>query len=101
MDVVVLKLLTSEEIIAELVKQDDEKITILRPVYLVVNPQTGQGSFQPFLMASNLHDEENPKQLSVLRDKLLIPIQEVSQTTGDQYQALFSKIVTPHTAIIQ
>jgi len=100
MNVIVLKLVSSEEIIAEMVSQDEEKITIVNPVYLMVDPQTKQAAFQPFIMSSSIHDGVG-KSISIMRDKLLISMLEPSMQTSDMYQQVFSKIVTPPTTIIQ
>ena len=101
MDIVVLKSLTSEEIIAELVSQEDETITVQTPVYLVINPESRQAVFQPFIPASSIHDKDNPKPIKFFRDKLLTPLLEPSPQTAEMYQQVFSNLVLPPNAIIQ
>lgn len=100
MNIIILKLVSSEEIVCELVNQDEEKITVKNPVYLVVDPQTKQAAFHPFIMSSNIH-ENGGKSISFLRKNLLLSILEPSEQTNLMYQQVFSKIVTPPSSIIQ
>ena len=89
-NVKLLRIITGEEVIAELVSESDENITIQNG--LVVLPTNNGVGFAPW---ATVISKENPE-ITVSR-KHVVYVAEVQEEVGKKYNEMFgSKLITPN-----
>ncbi len=89
-NVKLLRIVTGEEVIAELVSESDENITVQNG--LVVLPTNNGVGFAPW---ATVISKENPE-ITVSR-KHVVYIAEVQEEVGKKYNEMFgSKLITPN-----
>ena len=57
-DIVTVKLSTGEELVARFEHQDTDKLKLVKPSVLTLNPQNGGAMLIPWLMSIDVHDPE-------------------------------------------
>ena len=89
-DVVVIKLMTGEEIITKLVEPDITAYSISRPLVFTMHPQTGQPALIPWLMSLNPKD---PKPV-VINKSAVVGMTMPAKEIADSYTQATTGIVT-------
>ena len=88
-DVKLNRIVTGEEIIAEIVSQDDDAITLKNA--LVVLPSAQNVGFAPW---ATVISKENPE--VTVRMQHIVYVAELDESVGKKYNEMFgSKLVTP------
>ena len=88
-DTITIKLASGEEVVAEVVSQDDNTITVKNP--LVVIPQAQNVGFAPW---ATVIDKDNPE-VPVSRMHVIYMV-DVDSNVKKKYNELFgSKLITP------
>jgi len=85
---------SGEDVVADLVKEGDETITVCNPI-VAVPTSAGQMGFAPW--APLLSDKN--VELDITR-KYVVYISETQDEIADQYQQMFSAIQTPSKKLI-
>ena len=88
-DVVVIKLVTGEEIITKLVEPDVTSYSISRPLVFTMHPQTGQPALIPWLMSLNPKD---PKPV-VINKSAVVGMTTPAKEIADSYTQVTTGIV--------
>ena len=83
---------TGEDVIADLVKENDDSIVIKNPIVAVPGGQQGQIGFAPWSPLLEGRDVD----LEVTR-RYVVYINEPQEDIVDQYQQMFASISTPPT----
>ena len=94
MNVKVIRMWSGEDVVADLVKEGDETITVCNPI-VAVPTSAGQMGFAPW--APLLSDKN--VELDVTR-KYVVYISETQDEIAEQYQQMFSAIQTPSKKLI-
>jgi hypothetical protein len=94
MNVKVIRMWSGEDVVADLVKEGDETITVCNPI-VAVPTSAGQMGFAPW--APLLSDKN--VELDITR-KYVVYISETQDEIADQYQQMFSAIQTPSKKLI-
>ena len=94
MNVKVIRMWSGEDVIADLVKEGDETITVCNPI-VAVPTSAGQMGFAPW--APLLSDKN--VELDITR-KYVVYISETQDEIAEQYQQMFSAIQTPSKKLI-
>ena len=84
---------SGEDVIADIIKEETDSITITDPIVAVPSPQQGQIAFAPW---SPLLQKD---QIEVTR-KYLVYIGDPQPDIIEQYNTMFSKISTPTKKLI-
>jgi len=98
MNIKLLKLLSGEEILAEIIDSEtqDNKIAIKKPMVLRQNPQSGEFVLVPWLQLSS-----NEEVIGVELEKLIIEPQPIHQEISNSYiQASTGIEVSPASQLI-
>lgn len=92
MNIKLIKMMSGEDVIADLISEDAQYVTISNPVVMV--PQ-GQGNvgFAPW--SPFLHDDE--KELAV-KASYVVYIAPAKEAVVENYEQIFSPIITPKSA---
>ena len=88
-DVVVIKLITGEEIITKLVEPDLTAYSISRPLVFTMHPQTGQPVLIPWLMSLSPKD---PKPI-VINKSAVVGMTTPAKESADSYTQSTTGIV--------
>jgi hypothetical protein len=88
-DVVVIKLMTGEEIITKLVEPDLTAYSISRPLVFTMHPQTGQPALIPWLMSLSPKD---PKPI-VINKSAVVGMTMPAKEIADSYTQATTGIV--------
>ena len=94
MNVKVIRMWSGEDVIADLVKEGEETITVCNPI-VAVPTSAGQMGFAPW--APLLSDKN--VELDITR-KYVVYISETQDEIAEQYQQMFSAIQTPSKKLI-
>jgi hypothetical protein len=94
MNIKVIRMWSGEDVVADLVKEGDETITVCNPI-VAVPTSAGQMGFAPW--APLLSDKN--VELDITR-KYVVYISETQDEIADQYQQMFSAIQTPSKKLI-
>tara|TARA_B100001250_G_C19256401_1_gene553022 strand:- start:75 stop:368 length:294 start_codon:yes stop_codon:yes gene_type:complete len=90
MSVKLIRMWSGEDVIADLVKETDESVTITNPIVAVPSQQEGQIAFAPW---SPLHKGRDVE-IEVTK-KYIVYIAESQSDIVDQYNSMFSSVSTP------
>lgn len=94
-DIVCLKLITGEEVVAEIVERsnaEDGNTTIQNPVSVVA--ANGQAGFAPWFPIAK------KKEPISIPNRMIIAVASADDGVVDAYSSVFGKIVTPSPQII-
>jgi len=94
MNVKVIRMWSGEDVVADLINESDEFITVCNPI-VAVPTGSGQMGFAPW--APLLSDKN--VELEITR-KYVVYISETQDEIVDQYQQMFSTIQTPSKKLI-
>ncbi len=89
MNVKLIRMWSGEDVIADLVKEDENSIVIKNPIFAVPSGQ-GQMGFAPWSPLLEARDTE----LEVTK-KYVVYIANAQEDIIDQYQEMFSPVATP------
>lgn len=90
-DVKLIRIVTGEEIIAELISQDDNTITVKNGLVVIPNAN-GVG----FAQWATVIDPDNPE--VTMKQQHIVYVADVQEDVGKRYNEMFgSKLVTPST----
>jgi hypothetical protein len=88
-DVKLIRIVTGEEIIAELISQDDNTITVKNGLVVIPNAN-GVG----FAQWATVIDPDNPE--VTMKQQHIVYVADVQEDVGKRYNEMFgSKLVTP------
>lgn len=93
------KLVSGEEVIAEILEENDSILKIRNPVIVALIPQKTATNgpnfgFVPFSFTTN------DKEFELCKEKIIFIGNTVSNEFLDQYNQLFSSIITPPSSIL-
>lgn len=94
----ILKMISGDELLAEIIGQTETHLTIKNPVRVVVmptktNPQTPTVGFAPWA------DFSDEKQFTIHRAHVIVTMKPVQEFVN-QYNTMFSGIVAPSSKLI-
>ena len=95
MNVKLIKMWSGEDVIADLVKENDDSIVILNPIVVVPSGQQGQVGLAPW--SPLLKDKDT--ELEVTK-RYVVYINEPQEEFIDNYKQMFSPIATPPKKLI-
>lgn len=95
-DVVTIKLSSGEELIAKLVEESDQTLSVTRPLVFTLNPQNGQAVLIPWLMSVNPKDQTTIGISKNLVITITKPVKEIS----DNYTQATTGIVTASSLVV-
>ena len=95
MNVKLIKMWSGEDVIADLVKENDDSIVIKNPIVIVPSGQQGQVGLAPWSPLLKGRDTE----LEVTR-RYVVYINEPQEEFIDNYKEMFSPIATPPKKLI-
>jgi len=95
MNVKLIKMWSGEDVIADLVKENDDSIVIKNPIVIVPAGQQGQVGLAPWSPLLKGRDTE----LEVTR-RYVVYINEPQEEFIDNYKDMFSPIATPPKKLI-
>tara|TARA_Y100000593_G_scaffold46113_1_gene87640 strand:+ start:249 stop:539 length:291 start_codon:yes stop_codon:yes gene_type:complete len=95
MNVKLIKMWSGEDVIADLVKENDDSIVIKNPIVIVPAGQQGQVGLAPWSPLLKGRDTE----LEVTR-RYVVYINEPQEEFIDNYKEMFSPIATPPKKLI-
>jgi len=91
MNVKLIKMQSGEDVVCELIREEGDRLVICNPVVMVPQGQTvGFAPWSPFL-----HDDV--KELAI-RESYTVYVTEAKPAVVENYQQIFSKIITPQGA---
>lgn len=93
MNVKLLRIITGEEVIAELVAEEETSITVKNG--LVVMPNANGVGFAPWATVISKHKPE-----IVVDRKFIVYMVECEDTVVEKYESIFSPIETPSKKLI-
>ena len=94
MNVKVIRMWSGEDVVADLINDSDDSITVCNPI-VAVPTSAGQMGFAPW--APLLSDKN--VELEITR-KYVVYISETQEEISEQYQQMFSAIQTPSKKLI-
>ena len=97
MKVNAMKLVSGEEIVAEIVKEDDRLITIKNPLAILLS-KSQQGDLNVGFVPFAPYLGNNPE-ITLELAKLQF-INEVDEQMKEQYNSIFSQVITPTKQLI-
>jgi len=89
-DVVTIKLVSGEELIAKLTEINTDSFTVTRPLVFTINPQNGQAMIIPWLMSV---EPKEPTPMTINKSATIVVTKTVKQI-ADNYTQATSGIVT-------
>lgn len=89
-DIITVALISGQEVLGKLVKEDDVYTTIKRPLTLAVGPQGA--AFQPFTMTGESDGDVDIKSSKV------VALLKSNKETSDAYRAATSGLVVPEAS---
>ena len=95
MNVKLIKMWSGEDVIADLIKENDDSIVITNPILIVPSGQQGQVGFAPWSPLLKGRGTE----LEVTK-RYVVYINEPQDEFVDNYQQMFSTIATPPKKLI-
>lgn len=95
MTVRLIRMAAGEEVVADVIEETDTTITVTDPIVAVPtqNNQIGFAPWAPFV-------DKTQKEI-VVSKQFVIYTAQVAQEIADQYNTMFSKIITPNSAVIR
>lgn len=93
MNVKLIKMQSGEDVVADLLREDGDRLVIANPIVMVPqrDGQVGFAPWSPFL------DEDAAKVLSI-RESYTVYVSEPKAAVIENYEGIFSPIITPHSA---
>tara|TARA_B100001079_G_C16090252_1_gene373685 strand:- start:59 stop:352 length:294 start_codon:yes stop_codon:yes gene_type:complete len=90
MNVKLIRMWSGEDVVADLVKETDESITITNPIVAVPSQQEGQIGFAPWSPLLKARDVE----VEVTK-RYIVYITESQDDIVEQYNSMFAAVATP------
>ena len=90
MNVKLIRMWSGEDVVADLVKETDDSVTIANPIVAVPSQQEGQIAFAPWSPILKERDTE----LEVTK-KYVVYIADTQDDIIEQYNSMFSAVPTP------
>jgi len=93
MSVCLIRMAAGEEIVADIIDESDDSITLCDPIVAVPtqNNQIGFAPWAPFV-------DKSQKEITISK-RFVIYTAKVAEEIGAQYNTMFSKIITPSSII--
>lgn len=88
-DIITVALMSGQEVLGKLVKEDDAVITIARPLTIAIGPQGA--AFQNFTITGDSEGEVD------LRADKIVSVLKTNKETTEAYRAATSGLVVPET----
>tara|TARA_B100000927_G_scaffold193346_1_gene155941 strand:+ start:591 stop:875 length:285 start_codon:yes stop_codon:yes gene_type:complete len=93
MTVKLIRMWSGEDVVADIIEEDENTITILDPIVAVPSPQQGQIAFAPW---SPLHEKGKIE----ITKKYIVYISNPQSDIVEQYNTMFHKISKPTKKLI-
>ena len=88
MNVKLIKMQSGEDVVAELIREEGDRLVISNPIVMVPQgQQVGFAPWSPFL-------SDSVKELSI-RESYTVYVSEPKETVIENYKGIFSPIITP------
>ncbi|WVQ00011.1 hypothetical protein [Synechococcus phage MA10] len=91
MNIKLIKMQSGEDVVAELLREEGDRLVISNPIVMVPQgQQVGFAPWSPFL-------SEDVKELSI-RESYTVYVSEPKEAVIENYKGIFSPIITPKSA---